>query len=59
MAAYIHHRIPEIEKYANQLQWVENTLEDRDSTEVPVENTLIDLEKQLDEGSFLQVPEES
>ena len=56
MAPYIHHQIPEIEKYANQLEWVENTLVDRDSTEVAVENTLIDLEKQFDEGSFLQVP---
>ena len=51
-----NHCIPKIEKYANQLQWVENTLEDRDNTEVVVENTLIDLEKQLDEDSFLQVP---
>lgn len=59
MAPYIHHRILEIENYANQLQWVEKTLEDKDSTEVVVENTLIDLEKQLDEGSFLQVPKES
>ena len=59
IAPYIHHRIPEIEKYANQLEWVENTLEDRDSIEVAMENTLIDLEKQLDEGSFLQVPGES
>lgn len=56
MAPYIHHRIPEIEKYANQLQWVENTLEDRDNTEVAVENTLLYLENQLDENSFLQVP---
>jgi len=45
MAPYIHHRIPKIEKYANQLQWVENTLEDRDSTEIAMENTLIDQEK--------------
>ena len=37
---------------------MENTLEDRDNTEVPVENTLIDMEKQLDEGSSLQVLEE-
>ena len=32
---------------------------DRDSTEVVVENALIDLEKRLDEGSFLQVQGES
>jgi len=36
---------------------VENTLEDNDNTEFVVENTLIELEKQLDEGSFLQVLE--
>jgi len=59
MAPYIHHRILEIEKYENQLEWVENTLVDMDSTEVAVENALIDLEKRLDEGSFLQVPGES
>ena len=45
MAPYIHHQIPEIEKYENQLEWVENTLVDRDSTKVVVENALIDLEK--------------
>lgn len=56
MAPYIHHCIPEIEKYANQLQWVENILEDRDNTEVVLENTLLELENQLDENSFLQVP---
>lgn len=45
MAPYIHHRIPDIEKYENTLEWVENTLVDRDSTEVAVENALIDLKK--------------
>jgi len=56
MAPYIHHHIPEIKKYAIQLQWLENTLEDRDNTEVAVENTLLNLEKKLDEISFLQLP---
>jgi len=37
---------------------VENTLVDSDSTRVDVENALIDLEKQLNERSFLQVLEE-
>lgn len=59
MAPYMHHRIPKIEKYANQLQWVKNTLEDRNNIEFVVENTLIDLEKQLDEDSFLHVIGES
>jgi len=56
MAPYIHHRIPEIEKDANQLQWVVNTLQDKDNIEVVVENTLLDLENQLNENLFLQVP---
>jgi len=37
---------------------VENTLVDRDSTRIDVENYLIDLEKKLDEISFVQVPKE-
>jgi len=57
LGPFIHHPIPEIEAYANQTEWVENTLVDRDSTRVDVENALIDLEKQLDEINFLQVPE--
>jgi len=52
----IHHPILEIEAYANQIEWVEGTLVDQDSTRVDVENALIDLEKQLDDNSFLQVP---
>ena len=58
LGPFIHHPIPEIETYANQIEWVENTLVDSDSTRVDVENALIDLEKHLDESSFLQVPEE-
>ena len=54
MGHYIHHPIPEIERYANQYEWLEKTLIDRDSTKVDVENTLFDLERQLDESSFLQ-----
>lgn len=53
MTSYIHHQIFEIEKYANQVEWVENTLVDTNSTEVVVENSLIGLEKRLDEGFFL------
>jgi len=56
LGPYIHHSILEIERYANQSDWLENTLVDRDSTKVYVENTLCDLERQLDESSFLQVP---
>ena len=42
---YINHLIPKIERFANQSEWVENTLVDRDSTKVDVENALCDLER--------------
>lgn len=58
LGSYIHHPILEIERYANQYEWLGNTLIDRDSTKVDVENTLFDLEKQLDESPFLQVTEQ-
>lgn len=59
LGPFIHHLIPEIEAYANQSEWVEGTLIDQESTRIDIENALINLEKQLDEGSFLQVPEKS
>jgi len=49
--------MPDIEKYANQSKWVENTLIDEENTLQDVENTIIDLEKQSGQSSFLQVPE--
>ena len=55
---YIHHPMLEIERYCNQFEQLENTLIDKDSTQVDVENTLFDLERQLDESSFLQVPQQ-
>lgn len=58
LGPYIHHPIPKIEKYANQSEWVENTLMDRENTKVDVENALCDLERQFDESSFLQVLQE-
>ena len=45
LGPYIHHPIPEIERYANQSEWLKNTLIDKDSTKVDVENTLFDLER--------------
>ena len=45
LGPFIHHPIPEIEAFANQTEWVENTLVDSDNTRVDVENALIDLEK--------------
>jgi len=53
LGPYIHHPIPELEAYANQSKWLENTLIYRDSTKVDIENTLIGLERQLDESSFM------
>lgn len=43
LSPYIHHRIPKIEQYANQTEWVEGTLIYRDSTEVIVDNVLMEL----------------
>lgn len=59
LSPYIHHRIPEIEQYANQSEWVEGTLIDQDSTQVEVDNVWVDLERRLDEDSFVQVPGET
>lgn len=50
---YIHHRIPEIEQYENQNEWVEGTLIEEDSTQVEVENVLKDLERRLDLDPFV------
>ena len=59
LSPYIHHKIPKIEQYANQSKWVQGTLIDRDSTEVVVDNVLIDLDIKLNEDSFVQVLGES
>jgi len=58
LGPFIQHPILVIEAYANQTEWVEATLVDKDNTRVYVENSQIDLEKQLDESTFLQVPKE-
>lgn len=59
LSPYIHHRIPEIKQYANQFEWVENTLVDWDSTKTVVNNVLINLDRRLDEGSFVHVSGET
>lgn len=59
LSPYIHHRILEIEQYANQNEWVEGTLIEQESEKVEVENVMKDLEKRLDLDSFVQVPKES
>jgi len=53
LGPFIHHPIPHIEAYSNQSEWVEETLVEQDNTKIDIENALIDLEKQLDEGCFL------
>jgi len=53
LSPYIHHRIPEIEQYANLNEWREGTLIEQDSDEVEVENVMKDLEKRLDLDSFV------
>lgn len=59
LGPFIHHHIPKTEAYANQSEWVEGTLIDQENTRTKVENALINLEENIDEDSFLQVPEES
>ena len=59
LSPYIHHRILEIEQYANQSEWVEGTLIDQDSTQVEVDNVMEDLERRFNEDSFVQVFEET
>ena len=57
LGPFIHHPRPDIERFSNQSEWLENTLIDMDSTVVDVENTFINVERQIDESSFLRVPE--
>ena len=45
LGPFIHHPRPNIERFSNQSEWLENTLIDMDSTVMDVENTLIDVEK--------------
>ena len=59
LSPYIHHRIPEIEQFANMDQWREGTLVETDSEQVNIENVMRDLEKTLDLDSFGQVRFES
>lgn len=56
LSQYIHHRILEIEKYANMDEWREGTLVEHDSEQVNFEKVLRDIEKTLDLDSFRQVP---
>ena len=48
LASYEHCRIPDIEKYANQDDWLEGTLVEELTEEEKMEQTMKDLEKTLD-----------
>ena len=56
LSPYIHHRISEIEQFANMNEWIEGTLVEDVSEQVNIENAMRDLEKTLDLDSFGQVP---
>jgi len=45
LAPYAHYSVLEVERYANQTEWLENTLFDNDSTIIDVENDLYDIEQ--------------
>ena len=55
LSPYLHHRIPEIEQYANMDEWMEGKLIEQDSEQVNVENVMKYLEKILELESFGQV----
>ena len=55
LSPYLHHRIPEIEQFANMDEWMEGTLVEKDSEQVNVENVMKDLEKIFELDSFGQV----
>ena len=44
----MHHRIPEIEQYANQDEWVEETLVEEESEEDKMNKIMKDLKKKYD-----------
>lgn len=52
---YIHHRIPDIEQYANQDEWVEETLVEEESEEDKMNKIMKELEKKYDLESYGQV----
>jgi len=52
LSPYIHHRIPDIEQFANMDEWREGTLVETDTEQVNIENVMNDLEKTIDLDSF-------
>ena len=55
LSTYLHHRIPEVEQYANQDEWIEGTLVEELARQEKMEQAMKDLEKTLDLDSFGQV----
>jgi len=52
----VHHKIPQIQQYANQQEWVEGTLVKEITEEERLEKEMKELEKTIDLHSFGQVP---
>jgi len=52
LTGYVHHKIHEIQKYANQQEWVEGTLVEETIEEERLEKAMKELEKTLDLDSF-------
>ena len=55
LTGYVHHEIPKIERYANQQEWVEATLEEELIEEEIIEKAIKSLEKSVEFESFGQV----
>ena len=55
LTTYVHHKIPEIQQYSNQQEWVEGTLVEEITEEEKLEKAMKELEKILDLDSFGQV----
>lgn len=55
LAPYVHHKIPEIQQYANQQEWIEGTLVEVITEEEKLEKAMKGLEKTFDLDSFGQV----
>ena len=50
--SYVHHKIPKIQQYANQQEWLEGTLVEEITEEEKLEKAMKELEKTLDLDSF-------
>jgi len=55
LTGYAHHKIPEIQQYANQQEWVEGTLVEENTEEEKLVKAMKELEKKLYLDSFRQI----